>query len=233
VSARAAHAPGAALPHRLDHGLAAGLAALRAGNAGHRALPDGAEAKLAAYVAVLAKWNHTYNLTAIRGPARMVTHHVLDALAVLPYLPADEGLHVLDVGSGGGLPGIPLAIARPDWHVAMIDSSEKRTAFVRQAAIELPLPNAEAITGRVEDYTPREPFQIVISRAFADLSTFAAAGARHLAPSGRLYAMKGGYPAEEIAQLPPGIALVAAHPLTVPGLDARRHLIVLAVERAP
>jgi len=233
VSARPAHATGAALPDGQDHGLAAGLAALNAGDPGQHALPPGAQAKLAAYVALLAKWNRTYNLTAIREPARMVTHHVLDALAVLPYLPAAERQRVLDAGSGGGLPGIPLAIARPDWHVAMIDSGDKKSAFVRQAAIELPLPNAEAITARVEEYTPSAPFEIVISRAFADLATFATASARLLAPAGRLYAMKGAYPAEELARLPAGIALVAAHPLTIPGLDARRHLIVLAAERAP
>ena len=231
MSARPAHAVGAAVPHAQDHGLAAGLAALELADPA-RALPAGAQAKLAAYVALLAKWNRTYSLTAIREPTKVVSHHVLDALAVLPYLPSAGRLRVLDVGSGGGLPGIPLAIARPEWHVAMIDSSAKKGAFVRQAAIELPLPNAEAITARVEDYEPAAPFEIVISRAFADLATFAAVSARHLALSGRLYAMKGAYPADEIARLPAGIDVVAALPVSVPGLDARRHLVILAV-RAP
>ena len=208
-------------------GLAEGLEQLRALAPNAAPLPAAAGNKLAAYLELLAKWNRTYNLTAIREPERMITHHVLDALAVLPHLPQREGLRVLDVGSGAGVPGIPLAIARPDWHVVMLDSNPKKGAFVQQAVIELALANAEAVVARVEDYAPGAPFDIVISRAFSDLATFATAGVRHLAPAGQLVAMKGVYPDEEIANLPPGVRVVATPSLAVPGLDAKRHLVVM------
>jgi 16S rRNA (guanine527-N7)-methyltransferase len=203
------------------------VAALEARAPGGLHLPAEALGKLAAYVALLAKWNRTYNLTAIREPARMVTHHVLDSLAVLPQLPAGPALRLLDVGSGGGVPGIPLAIARPGWHVTTLDSSHKKCAFVRQAAIELALPNVEAVAARVEDYRPAAPFDVVISRAFSDLATFAQSSARHVAPGGVLVAMKGVYPDEELAQLPPGFRVVATPALDVPGLGAERHLIII------
>jgi len=184
-------------------------------------------AQLVAYLALLAKWNRTYNLTAIREPERMVTHHLLDALAVLPHLPARPGLRVLDVGSGGGVPGLPLAIVRPDWRVVMVDANHKKAAFLTQAAIELRLANAEAHATRVEDFAPDAPFDVVISRAFSDLATFAATSARHLAPRGWLVAMKGVHPDEELAELPQDIVVVAKPALTVPGLDAVRHLVVM------
>ncbi len=183
--------------------------------------------RLDAYLALLTKWNRTYNLTAIRDPQRMVTHHLLDALAVAPHLPALAALRILDVGSGAGVPGIPLAIALPDAHVAMIDSNHKKVAFLTQAAIELSLPNVESQAVRVEDYTPSAPFDVVISRAFSDLSAFATSSARHLARDGRLYAMKGVHPDEELANLPAEIRVDAALPLHVPGLDAARHLIIM------
>ncbi len=184
-------------------------------------------AQLIAYLALLAKWNRTYNLTAIREPERMVTHHLLDALAVLPHLPERAGLRVLDVGSGGGVPGLPLAIARPEWRVVLVDANHKKAAFLTQAAIELRLPNAEAHATRVEDFASNAPFDVVISRAFSDLATFAAMSARHLAPCGRLVAMKGVHPDEELAELPREFVVVATPALTVPGLDAKRHLIVM------
>ena len=183
--------------------------------------------RLAAYLALLAKWNKTYNLTAIRDPQRMVTHHLLDALAVVPHLPAQPGLRILDVGSGGGVPGIPLAIARPDAHIVLIDSNHKKATFLVQAAIELGLANVEPHALRIEDYAPVAPFDIVISRAFSDLTAFAVVSARHLAPHGRLLAMKGVHPDEEIASLPPEFVVRAAPTLQVPGLDAARHLIIL------
>jgi 16S rRNA (guanine527-N7)-methyltransferase len=191
------------------------------------ALPAGAREKLDAYVALLAKWNRTYNLTAIREPERMVTHHVLDALSVLPHLPDRANLALLDVGSGGGVPGIPLAIARPSWRVVVLDSNHKKGAFLRQAAIELALANVEAVTERVENYAPAAAFDVAISRAFADLPAFVEAALRHVAPGGRLVAMKGVIPHEEIAQLPDGVRVVATHALAVPGLDAERHLVVI------
>lgn len=191
------------------------------------ALPEGGHAKLAAYLALLAKWNRTYNLTAIREPERMVTHHALDSLAVVPHLPGREGIAVLDVGSGGGLPGIPIAIARPDAHVVLVDSASKKAAFLAQAAIELPLPNVEAVATRVEDYAPARKFDVVISRAFSDLASFVQSSARHVAPGGVLAAMKGVHPDEELAELPPGFVVVAKPALAVPGLDAARHLILM------
>lgn len=206
-----------ATPMTLDGGLA------RLGVA----LPEGGHAKLAAYLALLAKWNRTYNLTAIREPERMVTHHLLDALAVLPHLPRREGLRVLDVGAGGGIPGIPLAIARPDWRVTLVDANHKKVAFIRQAAIELALPNVDAHAQRVEALAPTVPFDVVISRAFADIATFAATSARHLARDGALVAMKGVHPDEELAEVPSYLRVTATHALHVPGLDAARHLVVM------
>jgi 16S rRNA (guanine527-N7)-methyltransferase len=182
--------------------------------------------QLEAYLALLAKWNKTYNLTAIRDPARMVTHHVLDALAVLPHLPDRPSLRVLDVGSGGGVPGIPLAIARPGWRVVMVDPNHKKCAFLTQATIELRLPNAVAHASRVEEMRDEAPFDVVISRAFADLATFAATSARHVAPQGMLAAMKGVHPQGEIAELRDAYA-VESIALLVPGLEAERHLVIL------
>jgi 16S rRNA (guanine527-N7)-methyltransferase len=184
------------------------------------------KAQLSDYLALLAKWNKTYNLTAIREPARMVTHHLLDSIAVIPHLPASPSLRVLDVGSGGGLPGIPIAVARPGWRVAMVDPNHKKAAFLTQATIELGLTNAVARATRVEALHDEAPFDVVISRAFADLETFAATSARHLAPNGMLVAMKGVHPDDEIAHVEDAFA-VESIALDVPGLDAARHLVIL------
>jgi 16S rRNA (guanine527-N7)-methyltransferase len=191
------------------------------------AIDDAQRARLAAFVALLAKWNRTYNLTAIRDAERMITHHLLDALAVLPHLPARAGLRVLDVGSGGGIPGIPLAIARPDWQLVLVDANHKKVAFMTQAMIELKLSNVEAHAVRIEDFAPAAPFDVVISRAFSDLGTFAATSARHLAPDGVLAAMKGVHPDEELADLPASLVVLAKPALKVPGLEAARHLILM------
>lgn len=184
------------------------------------ALPEGAEEKLAAYLSLLAKWNKTYNLTAIRDPAQMVTHHVLDSLAVLPHLGDIETL--ADVGSGAGLPGLTLAICRPCLKLTSVEANQKKAAFQQQAKIELGLANVSIHCGRVEGLATT--FDAAISRAFASLADFVR-HAGHLA--GRLLAMKGGYPADEIATLPPGWKLCACHGLAVPGLAAERHLLVL------
>jgi 16S rRNA (guanine527-N7)-methyltransferase len=213
-----------AATHDVD--LAAGIAALGL------ALDAAQRAKLTAYLALLAKWNKTYNLTAIREPQRMITHHVLDALAVVPHLPATAGLRILDVGSGGGVPGIPLAIARPDAHVVMIDSNHKKAAFLVQAAIELGLPNIESHAVRVEDFAPALPFDIVISRAFSELAAFASVAVRHLAPHGRMLAMKGVHPDEELTALPQQFVVLAKPALVVPGLDAARHLVIMQPKHA-
>jgi len=205
-----------------------GLAQLDA--LGDVGLPHDAREKLVAYLDLLAKWNGTYNLTAIRDRERMITHHVLDSLAVLPHLRKrdDSGaLSLLDVGSGGGVPALPIAIARPGWRVVALDSNHKKGAFLQQAASELALTNVEAVVARVEDYRPEALFDVVISRAFSDLATFAESSARHLAAGGILVAMKGVRPDEEIAQLASAFRVVAMHALAVPGIDAARHLIVI------
>ncbi|MEP7060775.1 MAG: 16S rRNA (guanine(527)-N(7))-methyltransferase RsmG [Betaproteobacteria bacterium] len=188
-----------------------------------------------AYLALLDKWNRSFNLTAIREPARMVTHHALDALAVLPHLvaqstpraPDPHVTRVLDVGTGGGIPGILLAIARPDWRVTLLDANHKKGAFLTQAVIELDLANADVAVSRVEDYRPQALFDIVISRAYADLATFVAGAARHVALDGRLYAMKGVVPDAEIAALPVSVRVSSTITLEVPGLDAARSLVVM------
>jgi 16S rRNA (guanine527-N7)-methyltransferase len=186
--------------------------------------------RLLAYVSLLEKWNRVYNLTAVREPARMVTHHLLDSLAVLRSLEARAGaeaIRVLDVGSGGGLPGIPLAIARPKWHVVMLEPVHKKGAFLTQAIAELGLANAEAAIVRVEEFRPTRPFAIVISRAFADLATFAQSSARHVAVDGNLVAMKGVHPDEELSELPDAFAVRATQRLDVPGVEGARHLVVM------
>jgi 16S rRNA (guanine527-N7)-methyltransferase len=186
---------------------------------------------LLAYVALLKKWNSTYNLTAIRDEMDMVTQHLLDSLSILPVLSesALAGRRWADVGSGAGLPGIPLAIARPDLDMTLVEAVEKKSAFQRQAKIELGLSNIAVYSGRVEDMEGGQ-FAAVVSRAFADLTDFIRLAGHLPAPNGRLYAMKGLAPEDEMSRLPPGWAVKECTRLTVPGLDAQRHLIVL--ERA-
>jgi 16S rRNA (guanine527-N7)-methyltransferase len=191
------------------------------------ALSEGGIETLERYLALLAKWNRTYNLTAIREPEKMVTHHALDSLAVVPHLPSREGIRVLDVGSGGGLPGIPIAIARPDAKVVLVDANAKKATFLAQAAIEVPVGNVEAVGGRVEDYRPFAPFDVVVSRAFADLATFAKLARPHLAEGGVMLAMKGALPSDEIAALPADVEVVSTTRLEVPRLEGERHLVVM------
>ena len=198
--------------------LAAGVAALGL------TLPAGAEAKLLAYLALLEKWNRVYNLTSVRDAERMVRHHLLDSLAAVPFF---QGQVVLDVGSGGGLPGIPLAIARPELQVTLIDSIAKKTAFLLQAKAELGLNNLNVVTGRVEDFRPESGFDFITSRAFSDLKEFVMLTRHLLNPAGHWLAMKGLMPHEEIASLPDWVKVSADHALLVPGLEANRHLIVL------
>jgi 16S rRNA (guanine527-N7)-methyltransferase len=180
-------------------------------------LPAHASDQLLEYLALLGKWNRTYNLTAIRDPLDMVSQHLLDSLAVLPHLAQPRSL--ADAGSGAGLPGIPLAIARPELRVALADSSQKKTAFLRQAAIELGLANVEVHEGRVETWRPQPLFDVVISRAFAALADFIAACRHLVAPGGMLAAMKGAAPAD----LGKHCRVVT---LRVPLLDAQRHLVL-------
>ena len=190
-------------------------------------LPTGARSKLSAYLDLLAKWNRVYNLTAIRDRAEMEALHVEDTLAVLPWLPHTVHTRLLDVGSGGGIPGIPVAIARPDWGVVLVDSNGKKVAFLTQAAIELGLANVRAVASRIEDFRDSRPFDIVISRAFSDLASFARAARDHVAPEGHIVAMKGALPGDEIAALPRDIVVTATPTLHVPGVDAARHLVIM------
>jgi 16S rRNA (guanine527-N7)-methyltransferase len=185
-------------------------------------------AALDAYLALLAKWNQTYNLTAVREEARMVSYHLLDSLTLVPNLAG--GTRLLDVGSGGGMPGIPAAIARPDLQVVVLDSNHKKTTFLRQAAIELNLPNLEVVTERVELYQPAEKFDRITSRAFAELSEFVRLTRHLLTEDGQLVAMKGVYPYEEIALLPADIRVSEVVPVQVPGLDAERHLVRMVTQ---
>ena len=187
-------------------------------------LPAGAHDQLLRYVALLQKWNRTYNLTAIREASRLVTHHLLDCLAVVPHIPAGR---TVDIGSGGGLPGIPLAIARPEQRITLLDSNHKKGAFLRQAVIECGLRNVEVHVGRAEEWQPAERFDVAVSRAFSDLAGFADAARSLLKRGGMLAGMKGVHPDEELAQLPADASLVQSIPLAVPGLNAARHLVLL------
>ena len=192
-------------------------------------VPARAPEQLLSYIELLSKWNRTYNLTAIRDPLEMVTHHLLDSLAVLPHLPLEPNANLADVGSGGGLPGIPLAIARPHWNVTVNDASEKKAAFLRQAAIELALPNLSVHEGRVEDWRPARRFALVISRAFAELARFIET-CRHLTEArGWLAAMKGAFPAEELRTAPSDCDCGRVVALRVPLLSAERHLVLCAL----
>jgi 16S rRNA (guanine527-N7)-methyltransferase len=189
------------------------------------ALPGAAQQSLLDYLALLQKWNKVYNLTAVREAPRMVSQHLLDCLAVAPHVGAAA---ILDVGSGAGLPGIPLALVLPDSQVTLLEANHKKAAFLKQAQIELKLGNVEVVCERVEAWCPGRRYEIVVSRAFSDLAEFVKLAGRHVAPGGRLAAMKGIFPHEEIAQLPQGWRLQQAVALTIPALRAQRHLLLLA-----
>lgn len=204
----------------IEHPLRDGLGRLQ--------LPLGAaaQAKLLAYVGLLDRWNRTYNLTAVRDPVDMVSKHILDSLAVLPM--AGKG-RLLDVGSGAGLPGIPLAIARAELEVTLVDSAGKKVRFMNHVKRELALANVHPLHTRVEDLEPGEPFDTVISRAFASLTSFAEAVRPAAGTGSRLLAMKGRYPDEEIAALPAWVSVRSVEKLVVPGLHENRHLVIMTV----
>jgi 16S rRNA (guanine527-N7)-methyltransferase len=199
------------------------------------ALTDTQAGKLAAYSRLLAKWNAVYNLTAIERAGDVLTHHLLDSLAIVPPLlkgNAGRAARVLDVGSGGGLPGIPLAIALPEAHVTLLDAVRKKCAFMQQAKIALGLPNLDVVHARVESW--RAPaFDVIAARAFADLSTLVRMTQHLVAPEGIWAAMKGALPSEEIAALPPTVDVLDAVKLRVPLLAAERHLVLLRPRRLP
>jgi 16S rRNA (guanine527-N7)-methyltransferase len=187
-------------------------------------LPQDSLERLVSYVSLLGKWNRVYNLTAIREPGKVVTHHVLDSLAVLPHINADT---IADIGSGAGLPGIPIALARPLCRIALVESNHKKCAFLRQAMTELRLSNVDVVTERAEKWHPPALFDLVISRAFADLAGFVEVAGHLCKGDGALAAMKGLYPDEELAQLPSQVQLQGVGKIDVPGLRAARHLVIM------
>lgn len=201
----------------LDASLASGVSQL-----GLELAPQTQKAMLH-YLALLQKWNKVYSLTAIREPQQMVSHHLLDSLAVLPHLWPGRWL---DVGCGAGLPGVVLALARPDWAFNLLDSNSKKTSFVQQAAIELGLRNVTVVCTRVEEWHPAERFDGIISRAFASLNDFTTLTRHLLNEEGGWAAMKG-MPEQEKEALPPGVAVQEVVQLQVPELDAARCLVIL------
>jgi len=187
------------------------------------ALEPALAAPLLDYLALLARWNATYNLTAVRDPREMLVRHLLDSLAMQPFV---RGLGTLaDLGTGPGLPGIPLAIAAPGLQVTLVESNGKKARFLREAVRRLGLGNASVAESRIEAFRPEAAFDAITARALATLPLILELGGHLLAPGGRLLAMKGVLPDEEIAALPAGWRVAAAHPLRVPGLDAERHLV--------
>ena len=211
--------------HALDAGLRQGLAGLGL------ALSDSQVQQLLGYMDLIQKWTKVYNLTAVRDPAEMLTHHLLDSLAAVP--PLDRQLQalglgsapvrLLDVGSGAGLPGIVIAICRPDITVHCVDTVAKKAAFIQQVAVTLKLPNLRGLHARVESLT--EPYDVVSSRAFASLVDFTSWSGGALAGQGVWMAMKGKHPGGEIAALPFGVEVFHVEQLKVPGLDAERCIV--------
>jgi 16S rRNA (guanine527-N7)-methyltransferase len=191
-------------------------------------LGDDQVEKLLDYLALLNKWNAVYNLTSVRDPMQMVTLHVLDSLAAVPAFTG--AVNVLDVGAGGGLPGMVLAISRPDMKVSMIDTVHKKTAFLNQVKAELGLANVTVYTKRVEQLEVKTKFDVITSRAFADLSDFVNWSGHLLQEGGRFIALKGTAPAEERERLPEPWKVQKLEPLEVPGLEAERHLVFIQAE---
>ncbi len=214
-------------PQQLRVDLCAGLGVLGLN------LSDDQVTQLQDYLALVQKWNRVYNLTAVREPQEMLTHHLLDSLAVVGPLrrqAAGRALRVLDVGSGAGLPGVVLAICCPEFQIDCVDTVAKKAAFVQQAAVTLKLTNLRGLHDRVERLAGA--YDVVCSRAFASLADFVAWSAGALAEQGAWMAMKGKHPAQEIASLPAGVAVFHVEPLSVPGLDADRCLVWLERRKA-
>lgn len=187
-------------------------------------LSDTVQEHLLQFVQLLIKWNRVYNLTSVRKPDDIIVRHILDSLVVVPHL---EARRVLDVGTGAGLPGIPLSFAYPETQFVLLDSNNKKVRFVRQAVAELGLDNVTVEQSRVEDYRPGQPFDVVVSRAYSSLAEMYAQVERLLAPGGRLLAMKGVYPLAEMDALKEAGLASEIIPLQVPGLDAERNLVIL------
>ncbi len=209
----------------LEAGLRAGAQALGL------VLSDEQFQRLLDYTALIQKWNKVYNLTALRDPSDMLTHHLLDSLtAIAPLSRHTQGqaTRVLDVGSGGGLPGVVLAISMPELNVSCVDTVAKKAAFVQQVAVSLKLPNLRGIHARVESLT--DPYQVICSRAFASLPDFVTWSRPALAEGGVWMAMKGKHPQDEIDALPADVKVFHVEPLTVPGLDVERCMVWMRPE---
>ena len=183
------------------------------------------ETRLLSYLETLARWNRVFNLTAIHDPEDMVERHILDSLAILPHLPTGR---LLDMGSGAGLPGIPIAVLQARRSVTLLDRSRKRMDFLTEVVARLALTQVALAHGRVEDHAPEAPYAVITARAFASLNDIALSAGRLLAQGGVIAAMKGALPTEELATVAPPFTIQAVHALEVPGLAARRHLVVLA-----
>lgn len=188
-------------------------------------IPSATVDRLLQYLELIQKWNRVYNLTALKDSGQMLSHHILDSLSIIPYV---KGNTILDIGSGAGLPGIPLSLVFTERHIVMLDGNAKKTRFIQQAITELGLKNAESVHSRVEDYTASEGFDTVVSRAFSSLSDFVRLALPLMKDSGQLLAMKGRYPAQELEDLPTEIRTEAVHRLEVPLLDSERHLVQMA-----
>ena len=188
-------------------------------------LDEERQEKLLAFLGLLNKWNRAYNLTAVRDERVMVSRQLLDSLSILPWVTTD---HLLDVGAGGGLPGIPLAIALPEKRFTLLDSNGKKTRFLNQCVLELGLKNVEVVHGRAEDCNPPEPFSQISSRAFTALENLVSWCGDLLANEGEFLAMKGQFPDDEVAALPAGWQVKSSHSLDVPGAGGERHLVVIA-----
>jgi len=209
----------------LAEGLSAGIRALGLNLSAEQ------QQRLLDYMALIQKWTKVYNLTAVRDPAEMLTHHLLDSLtAIAPLTRHTQGqpLRVLDVGSGGGLPGVVLAICMPELNVTCVDTVAKKAAFIQQVAVSLKLPNLRGLHARVESLT--EPYQVICSRAFASLPDFVTWSRSALADGGVWMAMKGKHPQDEIDALPEDVKVFHVEPLTVPGLDVERCMVWMRPE---
>ncbi|HUO44149.1 MAG TPA: 16S rRNA (guanine(527)-N(7))-methyltransferase RsmG [Burkholderiales bacterium] len=202
----------------LDDLLAQGIAELGL------SVPAATQHRMRDYLKLIEKWNRTFSLTAIRSPEDMLRRHLLDSLAISPYVSAR---FVLDVGSGAGLPGIPLAMMWPQSRITLLDSNQKKAAFMRQAIIELGLANATVVCDRIETWRSEAGFDLIVSRAFSDLPKFIEAAGRLCAADGVMAAMKGAYPDDELARMPPGFAVERVVSLSIPGLNEARHLVLL------
>jgi len=206
---------------QLEQQLTRGLAALGL------ELPAEVQQQLLRFIHLLGKWNKAYNLTAVRDPAEMVTKHLLDSLAILPYL--EEG-EIIDVGTGPGIPGIPLSLTRPSGRFTLLDSNSKKTRFVTQAIMELGIKNVTVVQSRAEAFQPGHPYDVVIARAFAGIKELLH-WVQHLCTAGtRIIAMKGQYPEDEMEGWPAGFTCESVEKITIPGLQAERHLVLIRYE---